>query len=276
MASSSMAGELFDLLSPYSYTNIIAHLMARDILAQKSFGCQRLSNTYWLHTRKCYKHRRKNSQQLFKIFAVYNDDEPENVHKLVLDNIIKDKELYMSVGQEHLHHLKINIDAWIKLMSSNSVFGDELMIYPLLRTYQRQTVVFTSRGFWMTLGSDDPIRVNRIMEICDIKLLYIGLHMYGELRRKPFVPVTAQALLEAPDSILPSITTELDSTPNAMDLMVKQQQQQHQEPTNVYYDSSSTEGSESSTPYVELDMPSHHCIESPAHVLASSDSDTPS
>ena len=34
-----MAGELFDLLSLYSYTNVIAHLIARDILAQKSFGC---------------------------------------------------------------------------------------------------------------------------------------------------------------------------------------------------------------------------------------------
>ena len=76
-------------------------------------------------------------------------------------------------------------------MSSDSVFGDKLMIYALLRTYQRQTVVFTSRGFWMTLRSDDPISVNRIMEICDIKLLYVGLHMYGELRRKLFIPVTA-------------------------------------------------------------------------------------
>ena len=147
MASSSMAGELFDLLSPYSYTNVIAHLTTRDVLAQKSFGCQRLSNTYWLNTRKCYKHQRKNSQQIFEIFAAYNDDEPENVRKLVLENIIKDKELYKNVGQEHLHRLKIDIDSWIKLMSSDSVFGDELMIFTLLRTYQRQTVVFTSRGF---------------------------------------------------------------------------------------------------------------------------------
>ena len=66
----------------------------------------------------------------------YNDDEPENVRKLVLENIIKDKELYMNVGQEHLRHLKIDIDSWIKLMSSDSVFGDELMIFALSRTYQ--------------------------------------------------------------------------------------------------------------------------------------------
>ena len=80
--------------------------------------------------------------------------------------------------------------------------------------------------------------------------------------------------MEAPDSILPSTATDLDITPNAMDLMVKQQQ--HQEPSNVYYDSSSTEGSESSTPYVEPDMFSQHGTESPAQVLASLDSDTPS
>ena len=197
----------------------------------------------------------------------YNDDEPENVRKSVIENIIKDKELYRNVGQEHLRCLKIDIHTWIKLMTSDSVFGDKLMIFALSRTYHRQTVVFTSRGFWTTLGSDDPISVNRILEICDIKLLYVGLHMYGELRRKPFVTVTAQALLEALDSILPP-TTDSDSDPTSkvVDLTVK-----HQDSTNVHYNSGSSDGSKSSAPYIKAETSNSDHIGTPTRT-----SDTPS
>ena len=195
----------------------------------------------------------------------------------MLANIVKDKELYKNVEQEHLRRLKIDIDSWIKLMSSDSVFGDELMIFALSRTYQRQSVVFTSRGFWTTLGSDDPISVNRILEICDIKLLYVGLHMYGELRRKPFIPVTAQALLEAPDSILPSTTdSDSDTAPKAVDLTIKQQKQDSFS-TTVHNDSSSTEGSESSTPYTKPGVSNCDRMNVQDQAMTSpSDSNTPS
>ena len=101
--------------------------------------------------------------------------------------------------------------------------------------------------------------------------------MYGELRRKPFVPVTAQALLEAADSILPLTTdSDSDSAPKAVDLTVKHQKQDSVS-TSVHYDSSSTEGSESSTPCVEPEVSSSDHMKTPVQVMTSSlGSDTPS
>ena len=115
------------------------------------------------------------------------------------------------------------------------------------------------------------------MEICDIKLLYVGLHMYGELRRNPFIPVTAQGLLEAPDSILPSTTdSDSDSVPKAVDLTIKQKKQDSVS-TIVHYDSSSTEGSESSTPSAEPGVSNSDHMDAPVQATTSPlDSDTPS
>ena len=97
-----MAGELFHLLLPYNHTNAIAHLSVKDVFAQKHFMHHWLSKTYWMDTCKCYKQRRKNSQQMFDIFAAFNDEEPSQVCEDIVKLIQQEKEIYSSVGHYHL------------------------------------------------------------------------------------------------------------------------------------------------------------------------------
>ena len=75
-------------------------------------------------------------------------------------------------------------------MESASVFADELMLFALARTFKVHVVVFTRNRCWSTIGSDDYISGDRLLEICEVKLLYVGQHMFAELRPKPFIPVT--------------------------------------------------------------------------------------
>ena len=131
-----MAGELFQLLSPYNHINIIAHLSNKDIFAQKHFVHHWLNKSYWMDTRKCYNQRRKNSQQIFEIFGAFNEESPSQVRENVVKLIQQEKDIYSSVGQHHLHRCKLSIDEWIMLMSSDSVFSDELMLYALSHIYQ--------------------------------------------------------------------------------------------------------------------------------------------
>ena len=56
---------------------------------------------------------------------------------------------------------------------------------------------------WSTVGSDEPITGACLLEICEVHLLYIGQHMYGELKLCPFVPVMGQAVTEAPNIYIP-------------------------------------------------------------------------
>ena len=44
---------------------------------------------------------------------------------------------------------------------------------------------------WSTVGTDDPIDSDWLLEICHVKLVYIGHNMFGELREKSVLPVSS-------------------------------------------------------------------------------------
>ena len=100
---------------------------------------------------------------------------------------VKDeKELYDSVGHVPVR-LKCNdIDTWIKSMCNPETFVDELMLFAMVRTFQHHVVVYGKHRCWCTIGTDDPIDGDRLLDICQVHLVYIGENMFAELRRKPF------------------------------------------------------------------------------------------
>ena len=173
-AGTSITTELFNMLSPYNFTQSIPHLSVKDVFAQKLFLLTELSENYWMDTRKCYKNHKKNSNQIFEMFAAFNDESQTQVHTDIIQHIISNKEFYARVGSQLLKCLKLDVDNWIKLMSSESVFTDELMIFALSKVYNRHTEIFTSNACWTTIGTDAPITGRRLLEICEIHLLYIG------------------------------------------------------------------------------------------------------
>ena len=130
-----MASELFHLLSEYNYTRQVIHLTQKDVLTQKVFPHMPLSTMYWLDMCRCYKHRKKNVQQLFELFATFNEEDALNVRSEMIKCIRQEKSFYESVRYNHLKRMKLSLDDWLQLMSSDSNFADELMLYALSRTY---------------------------------------------------------------------------------------------------------------------------------------------
>ena len=171
------------MLSLYNYTGNIIHLSVKDVFLQKLYALTELNDNYWMDTRRCYQNRRKNSNQIFKLFAGLNNEDPSFLWKDMITRITEEKSLYSSIGSTHLKKLKLSIDEWLRLMSSDSVFADELMIFALSRTYQHHTVIFTHNMCWTTIGTDEPIKGHRLLEICQVHLIYIGIHMLVELKR---------------------------------------------------------------------------------------------
>ena len=259
MATENIAGELMQLLSPYNYTDRIQHLSNKEVFAQKLFMLTELSETHWLDMRKCYHHRCKNSNQVFELFGSFNNENPVQVRKDMIQHICDNRSFYANVGQEHLKCIKLTIDQWILLMSSDSVFGDELMIFALSRVYQRHTVIFTSRSCWTTIGMDELIDGNRLLQICQVHLLHIALQMYAEIKSKPFVPVTKTAVTEAPFPVLPALNDDSSATDTAIDLSIKHSYVKGDE-------ASTTAGEPSDTPFEtqpeQIDVTSHYQINS--------------
>ena len=73
---------------------------------------------------------------------------------------------------------------------------------------------------WTTISTDEPIGGRRLLEICQVHFLHIGMHMFAELKLKPFVPVNMPARSEAPRTAIPS-NDDVSDTTSAMDLTVK-------------------------------------------------------
>ena len=62
------------------------------------------------------------------------------------------------------------------------------------------------------MGTDEHISPMRLLEICEVCLLYIGTHMYSELKLRPFVTVHVPALTEAPGGVIPAVTENCPNT----------------------------------------------------------------
>ena len=120
-----------NLLSPYNYSCNVSHLMVKDVFPQKLIPLTELSEQYWMDTHRCYRNRRKNSTQIYELFASFKDEDPKAVKTEIINRIIREKSVYSSVSAQHLRRLKLSLDDWIKLMSSESMFADELMIFAL-------------------------------------------------------------------------------------------------------------------------------------------------
>ena len=141
-------------------------------------------------------------------------------------------------------------------MSSDSVFGDELMLYAPSCIYQRHVVIFTAHGYWTTVGSDEPLSPLRLLDICEVKLMYIGMHMYSELKLKPFVLVHLPAITDLPYGNIPRPTEPDTIMEKAVDLTTSTSGQ----PSVIVIDDDVTEGSESDTPNEnESDTPMDNC-----------------
>ena len=138
----------------------------------------------------------------------------------MITHINAEREFYSHIGCLHFKELKLSIKEWLNLMRSGSVFADKLMLYALAHTYQQHVVVFTSMRCWSTVGFDEPITGACLLEICEVHLLYIGQHMYGDLKLCPFVPIKGHAITEAPTIYIPSNDEDSKST-EAIDLSKK-------------------------------------------------------
>ena len=96
-----------------------------------------------MDTQKCYQQKRKNLTQLFELFGVLSEEEPENIRSDMISRIKYECNYYKHVGRDHLKRIGLNINQWLSLMESPSIFGDELMLFALVRTFYRHVVVFT-------------------------------------------------------------------------------------------------------------------------------------
>ena len=104
---------------------------------------------------------------------------------------------------------EISLEDWLTKQTQCMVRRDEISEYVLSKLYNRHTMIHTARKTWCRIL---PVRGNvNYAAACHMHLLFMGNHMYGELRPKP-LPQPALQLPAVLLQLAPSLHTPMPST----------------------------------------------------------------
>ena len=81
----------------------------------------------------------------------------------------------------------MSIDTWLKKQQYKNFKPDEICLYALNAVIRRHTIVFTEYQPWCTVDRKPAMLSTFMEEACEMKLLYLGENLNGELHKKPFL-----------------------------------------------------------------------------------------
>ena len=137
-----------------------------------------------LDTSLVYQNGRPNPNDLFDMFRFLSRHNASNVRFLLLSDIAADVEFYHRTSCVCLEMRNISFDQWITNLSLESMYADELTLFSLSWLYKQHTVMNTANKLWSTLHSNDPVNEETLLNVCSVKLVYLGQLRFGVLRPK--------------------------------------------------------------------------------------------
>ena len=149
------------------------------------FQQSNLSNDYWIDTKYCFDQGCVNKEMLFEFFGSFSSDNT----LMVCANMISEVKAYQDWYECTAFILNImkslSLDSWLNIMKYEGIKGDEISLHALAQIYQRHVMVHTKSKLWTTVKLDTNITEEKLHDICDVHLLYLGNDIYARLKKKP-------------------------------------------------------------------------------------------
>ena len=184
-AENSMAKELLSLVSPYSYSDNISKINPSDVVLPPAWPMMPMSTDYWIDTSYCYTDKNlRNPNCLFDMFSRYSGELPIDVRNDVLDSILEENLFFENVGRKYMKEVCTNLNLWVKDMRDPLSYGDEMLLYALSRRYNCHVLVHTTGKTWSTVANYEQMSDEQLLKICHLRLIYVGMGLYGIVRKK--------------------------------------------------------------------------------------------
>ena len=194
----SILSELYTAISPIAYSDYINYIVPRDGMSLSDFQCSKLSKDYWVNTRCCFDQGVVNEDMLFELFGRFSQDDTITVRANMIREVKSYKEWYKQVAFI-LNIMKSDSnDSWLNIMKYEGIKGDEISLHALARIYNQHIVVHTKGCLWTMVKLDENITKDRLSEVCDIHLLYMGSYVFAELKRKPYSTPNPRGIVTDP------------------------------------------------------------------------------
>ena len=180
----SIAQELLSCVSRYNYRVRVTSLSEKDTVTIKYFKNSRLGKFFNVDRTKCVSKGTVYADHLFDIFGEYSEESAYEVRKSVIWTIKQNPTFYDRVGEIVLRMQNRTLNMWISAVSNRNNYGDELMLYALCKQWHRHAMVICRNRNWSTIEPNGPMSEDQLIEICDLRFLYVKPGVFAELRLK--------------------------------------------------------------------------------------------
>ena len=186
-AGKSLAAELMEAINYYQMKAHPSYISESDAVSISDFTRSELSERYALDTINLYWPGKVNKNHVFEIYSEYLPHGDAGKTRCDMINFVSDhKERYAIDGHIVLKMHETNLNQWACKMTYFENGADELALYALSDLTKKHTAVITSNRPWTTVHPDVGVKdVYHLLNICDVKLLYLGDCKFGKLRTRP-------------------------------------------------------------------------------------------
>ena len=181
----SMAQELLECLQ--TRKRIPNYLSPSDAVSMADYARSAFASRYVLDTRNVYWPGRVNRTHVYDAFAEFMHHKDSCKTRLDMINFVADnKERYSIDCHIVLKMHEMNLNAWACKMSYCENGADELALHALSELAKIHTVVLTASRPWTTVDLTGlRMDLYQLIDMCSMKLLYLGNNQFGLLRRRP-------------------------------------------------------------------------------------------
>ena len=174
VALNTPSQNVFAHVMQYAYRRYVPYISEHDAVTREYFERSNLAKRFVLDTSLVYQNGCPNADHIYELFGALSGHNALNVRFMLLSDIATDVEFYQRTSFVCLQLRNTNFNQWINNISVESMYADELTLFSLSWLYKQHTVVITANKLWSTLHSNNPVGEETLLDICSVKLVYLG------------------------------------------------------------------------------------------------------
>ena len=170
------------------YKSFVANIKEEDTLSPETFKNSRWANYFAVDTSRLVTNGRANPNHVYDLFGSFSGNNGSEVRIKLLQHIIDELKFYEIRSRVCLQARSIDFEKWVETISKEHCYCDELALIGLCHLYRRHCVVLTSNKMWSTNQADHPMKLLEVLNVCTVRLIYLGNLRFGVLTWKPRLP----------------------------------------------------------------------------------------
>ena len=184
-AGQSLVSELLSAINVPKLQAMPAYLSEGDALTVDDFMQSSFAADYVLDTSNVHWGGEVNSSHTFDIYCDYQVHRDSIKTRLaMIKYVTENSRRYDWDGQLFLRLNNLSLETWINKMSYWGNCADALSLYALSDMCGIHTCVIMKTKPWTTVDSNFKGTVYDVLDICQIKLAYLGENKFGRLWKK--------------------------------------------------------------------------------------------